>query len=488
MSVRTQAQFTFDTGEGRPIRWEDGELSIPEHLKRSFDPHTIVQVSGAYEHGFEQPRVFFAHRIYAVATPLQRLHSALSILCRDRHDMEARALSTRVLPHLEEEERACFQVCLDAIDGDAASAKLAFEQVSEKKAEEWGEQSPVYRLLVERLGTTGMTSLSIEQKQRHADRVRAMTQMTASGTRFFGGPSVTPHAPALNAWLDATFDRFANERAGAELRRVRTMDHDERCEWLAAVRHEDEVEYDLAYEQMVEEFYRDDRNAEDSPPDDVGFDRREDGLVAQWCVMTIEAHEGRAWRPQKVASVLQRFARHGPDAHTYKNAVEAAMILSATDSELAPRVQRVAFVLQAGLSTFVFVRLRDSSCLMRASEGVVGAWAILRGEDSELVAQLPETERPAAELALSRRSGPPLLLNPDRPPVPQSKERAAFRARKGIKSTERSVAQRWVVHPRFGRGVVMTSEEGPRGLKLRIEFENGVGLKQVLESSVKASS
>lgn len=487
MSVRTQARFTFDTEEGRPIRWDGGELSIPEHLRRAFDPHTLVEVRGAYEHGFEQPRVFYAERIYAVATPAQRLHSALGTLCRDKRDVDARALFVRLLPHLDDDERGCFRACLDAIDGDRASAKRAFERISPKKAEEWGERSPVYRLLVERMGPAGMTSLSVEQKKRHAERVRAMTEMSASGIRFFGGPSVTPYAPALDAWLDATFDRFANERAGKELQRVRAMDHDARREWIETVREDDEEQYEQAYEQMVEEFYRDDRNGQDSPPDDVGFTRREDGLVAQWCLMAIAAQEGRPWKPQKVASVLQRFAGHGSDAHTYKNAVEAAVILSATDSKVAGRVQRVAFVLQAGLSTFVFVRLRDASCLMHASEGVVGTWEILWGTDPELIAHLPENERPAAELALARRSGPPLLLNAERPPIAQSKERAAFRARRGIKSTEKAVAQRWVTHPRFGRGVVMTSEDGPRGAKLRIEFENGVGLKQVLESSVTPS-
>lgn len=464
-------------------------MSIPEHLNRTYDPHTIIEVRGEREHGFEQPRVFFVEHIYVVATPPQRLSSALNTLCRDSLNVEARELFARVLPHLDDEERELFQVCLDAIDGDVASAKLAFARVLNKESEEWNERSPLYRLLVERIGTTGMSSLSIEQKELHASRVRAMTQLTASGTSCFGGPQVTPDAQALRVWLDATFTRFANERAGEELERLRAMDHEARREWLEAVRHQDETEYEQAYEQMVEEFYKEDGNGLDSPPDDVGFERREGGLVAQWCVMAIEAHEGRPRGPRRVASMLQRFAGHGRDAHTYMNVVEAAMILSVTDAELVSRVQRVAFVLQAGLSTFVLVRLRGGpSCLLYASEGVIGDWTAVRGSDSELIARLPKSERPAAELALATRSGPPLLLNADGPPKAVSKERSAFRARKGIKSTEKPAVQRWVTHPRFGRGVVMTSEEGPRGPKLRIEFEDGVGLKQVLESSVTATS
>ncbi|MEQ9077568.1 MAG: hypothetical protein RLP09_27140 [Sandaracinaceae bacterium] len=519
-----EAQFETPVGEDRAVRWEEGTLLWPapgqgcrclDVAREGFPPLTLLTLVGRYERpSRHEKRLHLAH-VRVFRTPRDRASEAL------RRWEHARRFALDAASVREELERYLRAIVDDlgpeatALRGRVALAEGRLDEVEvaarrllgvhDLKHEEEEALASMFRALVDagrdptptaeardalvrRIWQAFEHSSGPQTELHHAWSfwIPALSWETHRTLRervphpwFFGGPALEPDYDALAPFVHARFEALADEAERAQLARIRAMDDAGRRAWLAGAQDRDDRRRGRAYDDMVQR-WDGGRDGLDSPPDDVDvtWDEEIRSLPAQLCAFELGRREGEdllVSSPARVgAHLAERYRERRPAARrSFVLALDAAAVLSRLAPELAGEVVEVVFASVETTRSRVLVRLREGSLALVAPEGPFGAWEVERGDEASLVAGFEPSDRPLVAMALKREA----LTEPVR--SPRSFLVVGTRAR-----SEGAASERWVVHARYGRGLVVGSTPGPRGPKLLIEFE-GVGRKQLLHSFVE---
>lgn len=484
----------------RSLVWPDGRLELPDDLAEqlaAMAPMTEVEVSGRYERLGRHDAVVFVDGLEVKGTPLERARAAWRLTLRRASDLDhQRALLARLLVALRDDPSPgarALRACVEAETAPAEASRDALVALLGDPAAPAEELELELAHLFDR--ASGWDALSKEARRAvfgHA-WTRVVTSPTSGRWRagfvpavvdahlvlaprsrvpiHFGGPTPELAPRVVGEWLDGTFDAVADPEDRRALDGLRAGTTADQQRFLSAVQRQSDRLNDDASRRAHAEHARY-GDPLDSPPDGVGIeDDPTDRLASHYARLRVAlGGEDAHLESGAVATLVRRLNRRG-GAHAFVMALEAVVIASALDGELARAIDAVPFAWIGTERVAVLVRASRRGGLLLADGGRTGSWRLSTGPLLELVDRLPAEQREAARAALER---PDTTLGPGSLALSPSQDRYA------PPSVVELAAERWVEHSRFGRGRVVGVVEGPRGNKLDVDFVDH-GLKQLHE-------